>query len=699
METNQLGSKARYLLSSNTDEWLISCLKSIKQSFINTVINARAQTNPILREAERNFTRNKAKNESLNAIHFQTLTKNQHSEAVMHSRVPPSSHNATATTTSTDCGGFKTGKAGEIQGTSVEGVLPEELRRSDRCARGSRRWWRTSETGSRIPDSNWTTGHQTMYNECARNAAHNRTPREGIKSLLKHSIRMSILSSKACEESNYSGPSHANNISLENLLLDLLKHQIDAIDVTLSAELVETCQILLNGLMSISQILNGLETSSRNRSARRKTYRIKNMIAQITEAIQLESTIIHEIGARHKNQFMKLQLQALLACTVEPGTFIFSTALKSTILLAENLLQDIIKIPLSKLHWEDGKHPLRQTYWSIMQQIYSEPSEMPVLKIRTKSGSPPRNVNFEDLFDKENPSVLSFLNIAASGFGNTEHEDAFPTSRQYTESEVQAPDPKNTNPTSGFRSSTNNDSSRTNPDGSDGRSYFRRRHRRPVDLLLDMTNHVLQLNNHKYTLINKRISRNSSAARGLMLPYKPDEYLLLNVLKHQIGVLDIILTSELYDTAGILIQGILDTVNAILTVRKLSSNLSKNGISTEAAEERAGELGGNSEYILLAIEIYWTTMQTRNAKRLKYSLIKVQLDGLLLTNCSIDQTLFQLHLEQLRDECKVLSIELQQNWWTKYFSLNWDVALPEEEKLCSAYWNLMETSFTECGMH
>jgi hypothetical protein len=521
-----------------------------------------------------------------------------------------------------------------------------------------------------------------------------RKPREGIRDLLNHCMNMSVLSSKACEESSSRSPDSA---SLEAMLLNALRHQVVAMDVVLSGELHATCKLLLLGILHISRSVYTLRsTSGGNVIKGNETFRGKADELSITISNALTSLEAPQKNDVLKRQFLQLQFRALLVTSLTPGTCPFSKAVENLILLVESMLEEDYSPQLSQLEWEDENYHFRTLYWKVMNEIYFGRNDKAAQGMDGEKPFFGSSQNFE-FFDsaQANPcedGVRTPADQDSSCRKNTDKSGKTCFSEQGSDMSSSAPEPE-PGSSSGPNTRTGKKDSKSGGTG----SLERRRFRPPAELMIDMTNHVLHLNNFKYLYIWKHATKSEDDEEGSNLD------LLLNVLKHQIAVLDIVLSSELYSTASLLVFGMYDTVCSIM--KSISHRLydsDGNPSETQSPEpETSLQLGSTrTKSILLGLRFCQKILNSRKGNsQLKYILIKLQLEALVLTQCSADNDMFREHLELLGGECLNAARQFKQKWWTKYFSLNWDVALGGEEQVCQAYWMVMEANFVDCGLH
>ena len=531
-----------------------------------------------------------------------------------------------------------------------------------------------------VIDAEKDTGSASSVAE--RTTARRRKPIEEIQQLYTHVAAISSNCAQAygkCQNlsscSTSTEQTNDSHLQPDSLLINVLAHQIGGLDVSLSASMGQSCKLFLEG---IREIIDTIDFVCDVRHAfykplseedvathRNNTLSIIRLLDKVNTMIVFNSDL--------KYYFIKLQLEALLVISWPPGSTFFANSISSLRTTVGKLLTILEETPdmLVSIDWEKEDEFLRDQYFTIMEKHY-------FAKRRFSN--------------QYNSALLKKLNYHADWLKYLNEKFSSHHAPSTTESD------------------SKNDANSQVPQKKGTEEVRYRRYRDSKDLIIDLTNHLLHINNSRtkfmrLTMMNDIEGPSTGTPRSPTITTEDSVKILENILRHQIAGLDIALSSEIFNSIKCFLHGLYDTSCSIMNIMSeryyhktthgylpLSSAVYT---GSHAGDGDSGE--SESESREIRVRRIQKSLQackeiiSRKKPKWKHTLLKLQLEALLITQCSPDTEIFREYLEIMAGTAESAYDILNHQWFIPYLSISWDDASAEDQQVFYSYWELLDT--------
>ena len=361
-----------------------------------------------------------------------------------------------------------------------------------------------------------------------------------------------------------------------------------------------------------------------------------------------------------KYYFIKLQLEALLVISWPPGSTFFANSISSLRKTVGNLLTILEQTPdlLVSIDWEKEDEFLRDQYFLIMEKHYFAKRRFA---------------------NQYNSALLKKLNYHADWLKFLNQKFASQPSAS-TESETKSEVPQKK--------------------GTEEVRY--RRYRDSKDLIIDLTNHLLHINNSR-TKFMRLTMMNDAVGKAQSITTEESVQILENILRHQIAGLDIALSSEIFNSIKCFLHGLYDTSCSIMNImsERYYDQITHEYLPLSTAIYTGSHAGdgdtGEKERREIRVRRIRQTLETckeiigRKKPKWKHTLLKLQLEALLITQCSPDTEIFREYLEIMAGTAESAYEILNHQWFIPYLSIEWDDASKEDQQVFYSYWELLDT--------
>jgi hypothetical protein len=484
------------------------------------------------------------------------------------------------------------------------------------------------------------------------------------------------------------------------LLLNVLSHQIGGLDVSLSASMEKSCTLFLEG---IREIIGTIDFVCDVRNASYKPLsevRIQEFRAQTAPIARLLDKVNTMIAFNDdlKYYLIKLQMEALLVISWPLGSTNFRNYLKTAQSTVANLLtaiEDNAEV-FQTLEWETQDEFLRDEYFKVMEEFYFQKRR------------------FSNRYDSEMIRKLNYhanwLKHIRNKYSVGENTKLFKKEAHEASEEPIQSELKKINV--GFKTEE--------PDL--GTNF--QRYRDSSDLIIALTNHLLHINNSRTKFMRLAMmndwdskkngcscktdaySRKDVQKKPQAFPTEKSCEILLTILRHQISGLDIALSAEIFNSIKCFLHGLYDTSCSIMSLMsdKYYDQNNHNHLplppgfcpqpSDGGGDQKPDRAQENIRKLKSTLVDCKNINRTRHAKW-KHTLLKLQLEALILTQCSPDTEIFRKYTELMAGSAENAYFTLNQQRLIPFLSISWDVATAEDCKVFQEYWHLLDNCLLE----